>query len=262
MQPHVFLSTRPDRREFLASLATFVIGSATGCSQRTATPDFDAEPSRLQARVAPPTRTIEPGSHDLGLAAGKDGLLYIPRSYRPNQPMPLVVLLHGAGGTADNWFGSYGQRAESLGVIMLAPESRGPTWDAIQGAFGRDVPFIDSALRYTFDRCAIDARRIALAGFSDGASYAISLGLPNGDLFSHVIAYSPGFIREQNPNGRPRVFISHGTNDRVLPIGATSHTIVPSLRARGYTVEYAEFSGGHEVPASITTQALDWLLRT
>lgn len=39
----------------------------------------------------------------------------------------------------------------------------------------------------------------------------------------------------------------------MLPIAATSRTIVPALRARGYTVDYTEFSGGHEVPASITT---------
>lgn len=103
--------------------------------------------------------------------------------------------------------------------------------------------------------------RVALAGFSDGASYAISLGLPNGDLFSHVIAYSPGFSRETAPTGRPRIFVSHGTNDGVLPIAATSRTIVPALRASGYTVDYTEFSGGHEGPASITTQALDWFLR-
>lgn len=33
------------------------------------------------------------------------------------------------------------------------------------------------------------------AGFSDGASYALSLGLPNGNLFSHIVAFSPGFMR-------------------------------------------------------------------
>ncbi len=261
MDPHELLYMRASRRDFLASMATFAMGSATGCSQRAASADFSTDPARLHARVTPPTRTIQPGSSDLGLAAGKDGLLYVPRSYRPNQPTPLVVLLHGAGGTAVNWFGSYGERAESLGIILLVPESRGATWDAIQGTFGRDVTFIDSALRYTFEHCAIDPGRIALAGFSDGASYAISLGLPNGDLFSHVIAYSPGFTREQPPNGRPQIFVSHGTNDGVLPIAATSRTIVPALRALGYTVEYTEFKGGHEVPASITTQALDWFLR-
>lgn len=63
----------------------------------------------------------------------------------------------------------------------------------------------------------------------------------------------------------PLVAMSHSStqrkNDGVLPIAATSRTIVPMLRARGYAVEYIEFEGGHEVPASITTQALEWFLR-
>ena len=33
------------------------------------------------------------------------------------------------------------------------------------------------------------------SGFSDGASYALSLGAANGDLFTHIAAFSPGFMR-------------------------------------------------------------------
>jgi phospholipase/carboxylesterase len=36
---------------------------------------------------------------------------------------------------------------------------------------------------------------VALGGFSDGASYALSLDLTNGDLFASLIAFSPGFIQ-------------------------------------------------------------------
>jgi hypothetical protein len=41
-----------------------------------------------------------PGLHELGLASGRDGLIYVPSGYRPDTPAPLVVLLHGAGGNA------------------------------------------------------------------------------------------------------------------------------------------------------------------
>ena len=41
----------------------------------------------------------------------------------------------------------------------------------------------------------IDPSRIAMAGFSDGASYSLSVGLANGDLFSAVFGFSPGLAR-------------------------------------------------------------------
>ncbi len=257
-------SSLPSRRDFVATLALSGVAGALGCLGHNGTASVSAESALLSARPGTPTRQVQPGRNDLGLglAGGRDGILYIPQSVSRDKLMPLVMLLHGAGGTAASWFGTYGTRADALGIVMLAPESRGSTWDAIRGEFGPDVAFIDNALRAVFERCAIDPKRIAIAGFSDGASYAISLGLPNGDLFTHVIAYSPGFVRDVGWHGKPPVFVSHGTLDAILPIDSTSRVIVPGLRARGYSVEFTEFVGAHEVPAPISAKALDWFLRT
>ena len=84
--------------------------------------------------------------------------------------------------------------AEEFGVVMLALDSRHNTWDGIDSPFGPDVQFIDAALRYTFERVAIDPGRIAIGGLSDGGSYSLSLGLVNGDLFTHLVAVAPGFL--------------------------------------------------------------------
>jgi phospholipase/carboxylesterase len=65
---------------------------------------------------------------------------------------------------------------------------------------------------------AVDAGRLAVEGFSDGASYALSIGLTNGDLLTHVVAFSPGFASPVAYTGKPPVFVSHGTHDEVLPI--------------------------------------------
>ena len=100
---------------------------------------------------------------------------------------------------------------------------------------------------------------MVLHGFSDGASYALSLGLLNGDLFSHVIAFSPGFVGSAEPFGNPPVFISHGTADEILPIEQTSLRIVPSLKRRGYRVTYREFAGPHTVPPEIALESLAWV---
>ena len=64
-----------------------------------------------------------------------------------------------------------------------------------------DVTFIDRALTRTFRRYAIDPTRVAIEGFSDGASESLSLGLTNGDLFTHVIAFSPGVLMPEERRG-------------------------------------------------------------
>jgi phospholipase/carboxylesterase len=193
------------------------------------------------------------------LGTDRDGLLYVPESYSQDTPAPLFIGLHGAGGEAANW-ASYPARAEARGMVFLAPDSRDFTWDTVRGDFGQDVEFIDRALQHTFTRCRIDPARIALGGFSDGASYALSLGVANGDLFTHLIAYSPGFWATTEQVGRPPVFISHGTGDLSLPVTLSRDRIVPSMRGVGYDVTYVEFDGGHEVPAAISESALDWFL--
>ena len=116
-------------------------------------------------------------------------------------------------------------------------------------------------MRSTFRRCNVDPRRVVLQGFSDGASYALGVGITNPALFSRVVAFSPGFVTpsEMQPV-KPPIFISHGTNDFVLPIDGASRVIVPHLQADGYNVTYLEFSGSHTVPASVAQAAVDFML--
>lgn len=250
------------RRGFVrASLGALVApGVAGACLSEPPPTAIPVEP-RLTARPDEPTLSPTPGVvTDLGLGGSRDGYLYVPGSYTPETPMPLFVGLHGAGGEGRNWT-SYPERAEALGMIVLAPDSRGRTWDILRGSFGPDVEFLDSALRHTFQRCNVDPGRIALGGFSDGASYALSLGVANGDLFTHLVAYSPGFWVAGHPiTGSPRVFASHGRSDGILPYANTADTLVPWLRDEGYEVTFHSFEGGHEVPAEVSDTALAWFL--
>ena len=247
------------RRVFVQSSCGALLGLAfSGCGNSPT--DGQQSDPRLTAR--PGTPTIEPtlGLSPLGLGGSRDGVLYIPEGYSADTPAPLFVALHGAGGDGSDWVANT-DWLESRGMILLAPDSRSSTWDRIRGTFGPDVDFIDRALRYAFERCRVDPTRLALAGFSDGASYALALGISNGDLFSHLIAYSPGSLRPADPLvGEPAIFISHGTGDQVLPVSVTRDQIVPALRSAGYDVTYREFSGGHEIPAGIAESSLDWFL--
>jgi len=219
-----------------------------------------AEQGRLLSRPAPPTENGQPGLHVLGLASDRDSLLYVPDSYRPDQPAPLIVSLHGANGTEQRGLSLLQSLADAAGLLVLAPASRGRSWDVVLNNFGPDVAYIDRALAWTFERYAVDPERLSVGGFSDGGSYALSLGLTNGDLFKRIVAFSPGFMVTKAGRGTPRLYISHGTQDTVLPIDRCSRRIVPMLQRAGYDVRYDELEGGHTVPPEIARAAVDWLL--
>jgi predicted esterase len=217
---------------------------------------------RLRARPArAPAERAPVGLHAPGTEGGlAEGYLYVPAGYWEETPSALVLLLHGAGEDARDGLAQMREQADEAGLILLAPGSRGPTWDLIlnRGRYGADLAAIDRALGYAFARCAIDPERVGVGGYSDGASYALSLGLANGDLFSHVLAFSPGFLAPTGQMGSPRVFVSHGTRDGWLPIDSCSRRIVPRLERAGYEVRYREFEGGHVVPPAIAREAASW----
>src|SRR5215211_6201497 len=218
------------------------------------------EEGRLLARPAQPTETVSPGLHPLGLDRDRDAPLYVPTGYQPDQPAPFALSLHGAGGNETSGLYPLRDLADEAGLILLSPASRQSTWDVIRGGYGPDVAFIDRALVAAFARCAVDSKLLAVTGFSDGASYALSLGITNGDVFRHVMAFSPGFMAPADQRGEPRIFISHGKGDQVLAIDRTSRRIAPQLARAGYDVQYYEFDGPHTVPPEIARQALDWFL--
>lgn len=221
----------------------------------------DAAEGRLGVRPrAPGLPAPGEGLVQLGLGRRRDGLLYVPTAYRPEAPAPFALCLHGAGGNAQHALLPLMPLAEEAGVVLLAPDSQAPTWDLLAGGWGPDVRFILRALEHAFARLALDPARLAVEGFSDGASYALSLGLTNGDLFTHVLAFSPGFAAPAEPRGRPRVFVAHGTRDAVLPIQRCSRALVPRLERAGYAPRYVEFDGPHTVPPEVAREALDFFL--
>ena len=254
----------PSRRRFLGILGR--IGAAaplawleSACFSSTAPelPDPGGT-GVLTTRWRAPSLTLEAGTYPLGLGTDRDGYIRLPAGYQPDRSAPLVLLLHGAGGDAAQWSGVF-PLLDQLGIVALAVDSRRQSWDLRYGYYGADVTFIDKALEKVFDSCAVDAGRMAICGFSDGASYSLSLGLTNGDLFTHVIAFSPGFIDTDGRRGKPPIYFSHGIADMVLPISFTRST-ASLLRSEGYEVDLNEFAGGHEVPEAVAGAAYAWFV--
>src|SRR4051812_44431128 len=213
---------------------------------------------RLTVRPGPPPARagLPPGLHELGGTGQDPALLLVPEGAAA-APLPLAVMLHGAGGDAARGLTPLGAQA-GRPLALLSVASRGSTWDVIGRGFGPDVAAVDHALAEALAVLPVDPARLAIGGFSDGASYALSLGLTNGDLFTHVIAFSPGFMAPAAHIGSPRCYVSHGVRDNVLQITRCSRRLVPALERGGYEVRYREFEGAHSVPSDVAREALDW----
>ena len=250
------------RRRFGKIAAAALAGVALNGCRGTAATGGQGRVTLPADRASRSAKRPDAGTQPLALGGERDGFLMIPAGAPPT-PLPLLVLLHGAGGNGGNMLRRLGAAVDAAGIAVLSPDSRDPrTWDAIRGEFGPDVAFINRALRKAFETVDLDAARLSVGGFSDGATYALSLGLANGDIFQRVIAWSPGFFVEDATAGKPRFYISHGRADDILPISRCSRVIVPRLQQRGYDVTYREFDGGHSMPADIIREGLAFATRS
>ena len=210
---------------------------------------------RLNARPRAGVKTSATGQIKLE----RDAVLEIP-NHAGDKPLPLLIMLHGATQRADDMFWYLGSAPEEAGVAVLAPNSIETTWDAIGNrAFGEDVYALDQLLERVFETTAIDPARVSVGGFSDGATYALSLGLINGDFFKSIVAFSPGFVINGDAHGKPRIFISHGTKDHILPIDGCGRRIAGELKTKGYDVTFHEFDGDHEIPADVAREGLSFV---
>ena len=222
-----------------------------------------ASASAASAAAAVATPAAPTGVLKLGLAAGagRDGYVYVPSTYSPDVPTPLIVALHGANKTAFNGMATVADAAAATGAIVVAPSSRDPaTWDMFGGGYGSDVAYINASIAMVSDLYNIDPTKVAIQGFSDGATYALSLGLANGkDVFSHVIAFSPGGLAPPRLSGSPGVFVSAGTDDEIFP-KSVADAVVCQLVSNQYPVTFAEFKGGHSVPTRISNTAVTWFV--
>jgi phospholipase/carboxylesterase len=241
--------------------------AAGGCA---VAPAPEARDGRLSARATAPT-TLGNRTGLFRLEGWPRPLVFIPPSVDAMRPAPFVLVLHGGGSNAEWTLNRMLQAAREKGVILLAPEAEGYTWDAVRHfrdhrregqppVFGDDTARVDAALKLLFAEIAVDPARSAIAGFSDGASYALSLGPRNGELFSHIIAFSPGGVAPFDDPARARIFISHGRQDPMLPFANTADGVVPGFRSRGFDVTFEMFNGVHAFRDEEIGKAFAWFV--
>lgn len=167
-------------------------------------------------------------------------VFYAPSSCDPKQPSPLVIMLHGFGGTglAAAIETGWSQKADKASFLVVYPDATCPdrsrpanfrknpqAWNDGSGRFHAglekidDVAFIDAMIDAIDKQYAVDTHRIFVTGFSNGASMAFRLGV---ELSHPVAAIAPvaGTCWIENPQ-LPRAtslcYIT-GTADTLNPL--------------------------------------------
>ncbi|KQP08681.1 esterase [Methylobacterium sp. Leaf93] len=209
----------------------------------------------------PSVEPLPPGRHRLGLFNERDAMLIVPTGIKPRRPTPLVVLFHGGGGSAEKILPMLEEHAVARGFLLLAPQSLFPTWDLVIGGHGPDRERLDLALTDVASRFMLDPLHIVFAGHSDGGSYALSTGLANGHVVTHLIVSSAGFLSVHLQSGSPRIFLSHGTRDEQIPIDRSARAHTAQLREAGYDVTSVEYDGPHAYQPAIVARAMDFVFR-
>jgi phospholipase/carboxylesterase len=186
-------------------------------------------------------------------------ILYAPSHVQANAP--LIVLLHGAGGNAREFLNRFKGDADRTGALLLSLQSTGRTWPQSRRAIGAENSKIDAAVMEVLARASVDRRRVIALGFSDGASYALTLALAKPDVFRGVVALSPGYaFAPPRVDSKQRIFITHGRRDTVLPFTNVRDQLVPALERVGYHPQVRWFNGGHVIDPDALQAGISYAL--
>lgn len=162
----------------------------------------------------------------------REYILYVPKSYDPTTPAPLVISLHGGAvwPAAQRDVSRWNTAADHHGVIVVYPLARGitPAWQmrVREPGMPRDVRFIADLIDTIAAAYNIDATRIYADGLSNGAGMAFVLSCALADRIAAVGMVSSALLIpfESCANDHPVPLIAfHGTHDPVAPYdGGTS----------------------------------------
>ena len=171
--------------------------------------------------------------------------VFIPSSYDPNKPAPLVVALHGMGGDESSMFdlyrnGELKKQADRLGFIVVCPKGRDSA-SMYRGPAEKDVLDVLAEVRGDYK---IASERIYLMGHSMGGFGTWSIAMNYPDLFAALGPFAGG----GTPSGMAKIkhipqYVVHGDNDKTVPVGM-SRSMVKAGKEAGAKIVYVEVAGG------------------
>ena len=225
---------------------------------------MDSLELRIEHKTPEPRDEPSPTGHIFVERGDSRAVLLTPAEMDPAKRYPLITVLHGAGRQDEMLVKACRDQPEARDALFLVPRSLLPTWDLIASAERPDLDFLEYAYDLIYRRYPVDPDRQALLGYSDGASYALSVGLSNPRIFRAVMGWAAGFIAlapafDPDAAPKPAVLLEYGTHDELFPFDRVALPMRENLRRAGYTVEFRVDQGGKHWPsADFLPEALDW----
>jgi phospholipase/carboxylesterase len=144
--------------------------------------------------------------------------LFVPESYSPDHPMPLVVALHGGYGHGRDFLWTWLREARSRGFILMAPSSLGRTWSIAD--ISMDAWQLIRHVDEVCSRYTIDSDRMLVTGMSDGGTFALGFGFQKDCPIKAIAPVSCVLVPvDLDLAGHRRVYWVHGAQDWMFPVG-------------------------------------------
>jgi phospholipase/carboxylesterase len=196
-------------------------------------------------------------------------------------PFPTILTLHGRGANAFDLLGLAPYLCAGKVMIIcpqgpletpIGPEAVGYAWYPMSmgGPLNIDVALDSQKKLQTFlDDCVktypIDAKKLALLGFSQGGVMAYSLALAQPQRFAALAALSTWLPKELLPHlnvddgvqSLPTL-VQHGTQDPTIEVDR-ARSSVETLRQLRMPLTYREYEMGHEIRPRSLTELSTWL---
>ncbi len=156
-----------------------------------------------------------PGDHSITVPTAKDKStpcrVFVPKGLDPKKPVPVVVALHGMGGSENLFFEGYG-----AGCVVKACEKRGWICVSPRGGLGflSGPPPVTDIVAKLGERYPIDPKRVFVVGHSMGAAQAVELAQEHPGHFAAVAALGGGGrVRKPEAFALLPVFVGVGEKD-------------------------------------------------
>jgi pimeloyl-ACP methyl ester carboxylesterase len=199
--------------------------------------------------------------------------LAVPEAATKGGARPLLVSLHGQGGTAEEWLkGRLAEIGEGRDFYVLAPQAGSAGW----GHSRLGYEHVLGPMRDAMARHPIDADRVWLEGGSMGANGTWQIGSLFADRFAALAPRGgcPHFVKIKGQDGQPDelrmlyarnlkllpVSWTYGAKDKGLPV-ESARGLASMLKTWRYDLSVKELSeGGHEWFAEESPRILEWMV--